>query len=417
MKKGKKNEVVAQYTPPQKILDRYARLMVRFALREGKGIKKGDVVYLVGSEVTKPLFLAIRNEILDAGGHVISNFIPDDTPELNFGRDFYEHASKAQLEFFPEKYMKGLIDTADHLLYIIADVNKEALQGIDPKKIMMKNAAMKPYMKWRQKKEAAGKFSWTLCLYGTDQSAEVVGLTPKAYWDQIIKACYLDEEEPVRKWRSLYKDLEKYRQKINKITEKTEKFHISGKDADLWITPGEGRQWLAGRGANVPSFEIFTSPDWRGTNGWIYFNHPLYRYGNIMKGIRLEFKDGRVVKSSAEQGAEIIKQMIATKNADKIGEFSLTDKRFSRITKPMGETLYDENMGGPQGNTHIAVGAAYRDTYTGDVSKLTDKKAEKLGFNDSVVHTDIISTTKRTVTAHLKDGSQKVIYEDGMFVL
>ena len=109
--------------------------------------------------------------------------------------------------------------------------------------------------------------------------------------------------------------------------------------------------------------------------------------------------------------------MIATKNANKVGEYSLTDSRHSRITKFMAETLFDENMGGPYGNTHMALGMSYRDTYAGDVSKLTTKEAERLGFNDSSVHTDIISTTKRTVTAHLKDGKTKVIYKDGRFAL
>ena len=109
--------------------------------------------------------------------------------------------------------------------------------------------------------------------------------------------------------------------------------------------------------------------------------------------------------------------MIATKNANRIGEYSLTDKRHSRITKFMAETLFDENMGGPYGNTHLALGMSYRDTYAGDVSKLTTKQAEALGFNDSSVHTNIISTTRRTVTAHLKNGSKKVIYKDGKFVL
>ena len=60
---------------------------------------------------------------------------------------------------------------------------------------------------------------------------------------------------------------------------------------------------------------------------------------------------------------------------------------------------------------------SYRDTYAGDVSKLTDRDAKRLGFNDSSVHTDVVSTTDRTVTAHLKDGSTKVIYKNGMFVL
>ena len=109
--------------------------------------------------------------------------------------------------------------------------------------------------------------------------------------------------------------------------------------------------------------------------------------------------------------------MIATEGADMVGEFSLTDKRFSRITKFMAETLFDENIGGENGNTHIALGNAYHDCYEGDPSKLSKKDWAKLGFNDSSVHTDIISTAPRTVTAHMKDGTTKVIYRNGQYVL
>src|SRR6185436_12865911 len=135
---------------------------------------------------------------------------------------------------------------------------------------------------------------------------------------------------------------------------------------DLWVKLGEKRAWMGGSGRNVPSFELFTSPDWRGTEGWIKFNQPLYRYGNLITGIELEFKNGRVVKAKAKKNEQILKQMIATANADKVGEFSMTDKRFSHITKFMGETLYDENVGGPHGNTHVALGNVYHDCYAGD---------------------------------------------------
>jgi len=131
----------------------------------------------------------------------------------------------------------------------------------------------------------------------------------------------------------------------------------------------------------------------------------------------LEFKNGRVVKSSASSGEHVLKEMIATKNADKIGEFSLTDKNFSKITKAMADTLYDENIGGKFGNTHIALGAAYRDCYKGDYAKVEEEQWEELGYNSSSVHTDIISTTDRTVTALLADGSEKIIYQKGSFTL
>jgi len=87
-----------------------------------------------------------------------------------------------------------------------------------------------------------------------------------------------------------------FEKKLNKLP--IDKLHIKGGDVDLWITLGEKRRWLGGRGANIPSFELFTSPDCRYTEGWIKFNQPLYRYGNLIEGIALEFKKGRVVNQA-----------------------------------------------------------------------------------------------------------------------
>jgi aminopeptidase len=100
-----------------------------------------------------------------------------------------------------------------------------------------------------------------------------------------------------------------------------------------------------------------------------------------------------------------------------VGEFSLTDRRFSRITRFMAQTLYDENVGGAFGNTHIALGRAYQDAYTGDPGELSAEQWKELGFNNSSVHTDIVSTTDRLVTAQLRDGGERVIYRDGEFQL
>lgn len=410
------------YVPSDKILKKYADVMVNFALNKGQGIKKGDVVRLSATESAKPLFIAIHNAIIDAGGHVMSHYGPDEEEgdrrrNINFTRYFYEHASDEQLKFFPKNYLKGVVDDMDHSLFILAEKDPHAMDGVNPKKIMLRGLTMKPFMDWRREKEYKGKLTWSICMYGTPGMAKEAGLSEKAYWDQIIKACFLDKANPIAEWKKVYKEIERYKLALNKLSPKIDRLHVKGADADLWIKLGEKRQWLAGRGYNMPSFEIFTSPDWRGTNGWIRFNQPLYRYGTMMTGIQLWFKDGKVVKSKAKTNEKFLKQMIATPGANKIGEYSLTDSRHSRITKFMAETLYDENVGGPQGNTHLAVGMAYKDTFSGDVSKLTKKQADALGFNDSSVHTDIISTTRRTVTAHLKNGTQKVIYKDGKFVL
>ncbi len=404
---------MTHYTPSQEILQKYARVLVNFALNSGEGIKKGEVVRISASESAKPLFLELRRTALRAGAHVISHYIAEDDAKNMPTRDFYELASDDQLSFFPKKYLKGLSDQLDHTISIISTRNKHVLQGIDPQKILATTKAMKPYSDWLFDKENINKFTWTLGLYGTAEMAKEAGLTLEQYWQQIIDGCFLQEKDPIAKWKEVSAANELIRNTLTGM--KIEKIHMIGPDVDLWIAIGNERMWKGGGGRNIPSFEIFTSPNWRGTNGWIKFNQPLYVYGNLIKDVELEFKNGIVTKSHASHNYAILKTMIATKNADKVGEFSLTDGRFSHITHFMAETLYDENMGGPQGNTHIALGRAYNDCFTGQMNKMTKKDWDKLGFNDSAVHTDIVSTAPRKVEAFTSNGSMQVIYDQGQF--
>jgi aminopeptidase len=403
------------FIPPKKILERYADVLVNYALGNGKGIKKGDVVLVQAPEIAKPLYAEVLRAIWKKGGHVIGRFSPSNDENFKFDREFYLLADKQQLNFFPEKLMRGQIEDINHTLSIIAETDKNSMKGVDPKKMMMRGEAWKPYISWKREKENRKEFTWTVGLYGTSAMAKEAQITEKEYWDQIVRACFLSKDNPIKEWKLVSKKIDTYISKLDGL--KIEQLHVEGPDVDLWIKIGEKRRWRGGGGANIPSFEIFTSPDWRGTNGWIKFNQPLYRYGSLIEGIELHFKDGIVTKSKASKNEKVLKAMIATKNANKIGEYSLTDTRFSKITKFMAETLYDENIGGPYGNTHLALGSSYHECFHGDPSQITSHKWEELGFNSSSVHTDIISTSPRTVTAFMKDGQSKVIYKDGQFTL
>lgn len=403
------------YIPPQNIIDRYADVLVNFALGGGKGIKKNDVVRISASESAKPLFIALRKAVLQAGGHIISNYQPDDDDVFVPSRDFYDCAGKHQIEHFPDKYIKGLVEQIDHSVVILSENNKHALEGVDPKKIMTRGSVMRQMSRWLEKKENKGEYSWTLALYGTNAMAQEAGLTEKQYWNQIIKACFLDHDDPKKMWRDTMRDIGRVKKKLDKL--EIESVHVESDDIDLRVKIGEKRAWKTGGGHNIPSFEIFTSPDWRGTEGWIRFDMPLYRYGSLIEGIELKFENGRVVESKATKNESVLKSMIASEHADKVGEFSLTDRRHSRIDTFMAETLFDENFGGKWGNTHIALGHAIKDCYAGDRSKVKPATWKKLGYNESPVHTDMFSTTKRRVTATLPSGREKVIYENGEFTV
>ena len=398
------------YTPQTNILERYADVLINFALGGGAGIKAGDVVLLCVPECARPMLQPLHDAVLKSGGHPVVDIIPD-----GLQRSFFQLANDEQINYRPMKRLLGTVEDCDHRLYMIAEHEKYELAGIDGSKVMNRFKTIKPYREAMQKKENEGNFTWTLGLYGTEAMASFAGMSLEEYWSEIINACYLDDENPIKRWQETEATLHTLSKKLTDM--EIEWVHVVGEDADIKVKIGEKRKWLAGSGRNIPSFEVFTSPDWRGTSGWIRYNMPLSYQSNIIKWIKLEFKDGLVVNATATENEKLLKEMIAQKDADKAGEFSLTDRRLSRITKFMGETLYDENVGGPFGNTHIALGMAYKDAYTGDVANTTQGEWERLGYNDSVVHTDMMSTTNRTVTATLKDGTEKVIYRDGEFVI
>ncbi|WP_132053729.1 aminopeptidase [Pseudocnuella soli] len=402
--------------PDKSILEKYAQVMVHYAVNNGNGIQKGDTVFLVGQECTRDLFLAIGNEIYAAGGNVISNYLPNNTKETSLARMLLQQGSDEQLSFFARPYWQGIVDATDHILFIVSEPDVHYLADVPAAKVSLMNSGRAPYMKMRELKEQAGKLSWTLCLYGTQSMADEAGLTLDEYWEQIIDACYLREADPVSRWKTVQAEIETIKDKLDALA--IESVHIKGEDVDLHVQIGQHRKWLSGGGKNIPSFEIFTSPDWRGTNGTIRFNQPLYYSGKRIAGVALEFANGVVIKSSAAENEDALKEMIAQENADKVGEFSLTDRRHSRITKFMATTLFDENMGGAFGNTHIALGNAYKDTFTGDMAAVTEEEWADMGYNSCPkVHTDIISTSDRTVTATLRDGRKQVIYQDGQFTL
>lgn len=402
------------YSPSQETLERYAHVLVDFAIADGRGVQRGETVQVIGSQETLPLFTEVCRAVWRAGGNVLQEVMPSAVEPYNLRRIFYEEASEQQLDWFPTHYRRGMLQDTDHMVYLGGDDNPTALADVDPQKQMRRQAAHMPWIQWRQEKERAGAFHWTIGLWGTEALAAEAGLSLDSYWEQIIKACFLDDSDPVARWRETMTAIHRYRDWLNSLP--IDRLHLEADGTDLWLTIGERRRWIGGSGRNIPSFEIFTSPDWRGTNGHVTFTEPLYAFGQLTKGVELEFRDGIVVDSGASANPELIEQITATEGGNKVGEFSLTDASLSRIDRFMADTLYDENMGGPFGNTHLAVGMSLTDAFDGDESAVTDEEWERMGFNnEATVHVDIVATSDRTVTATMRDGSERVIYADGHF--
>lgn len=398
------------YTPPQSILDAYADVLVRYALGGGTGIKPKQVVQALIPDTAKPLYLALQRSILRNGGFPKLHLVATETD-----KPFFDMANDEQLVFFPAAYKRAEVDLIDHNISILSTPNPSELRDVDPARMFKAMDTRRQYQEWLIEKENRGAFSWTLALYGTEAMAKEAQMSIEEYWQQIIEGCYLDVADPIAQWRKMQKEQERLKHALDALEIDT--LLVESNRIHLTVKLGPNRRWLGGSGRNIPSYELFISPDWRGTNGTIFFNQPLYRYGNILRDVELEFKDGLLVRAQASQGQNVLDSMVKRENANKIGEYSLTDKRFSRITKFMANTLFDENIGGAYGNTHLALGRAYKDSYTGDPSKPTTEEWQAMGYNVSPEHTDIISTEDRVVTATLPNGSSKVIFKDGMFTV
>jgi aminopeptidase len=329
-------------------------------------------------------------------------------------KSFYQLSNARQLTFQPPGE-REFYDNLSGSIYLHAPESITHLSEADPKKIGRAAVARKFIRDIMNKREEKGDFGWTLCMLPTMELARHAELSIDDYTRQIVKACFLDHASPVSEWQSIFEKSRAIKTRLNRLH--VQYFHVESAHVDLKVTPGAQRKWIGITGHNIPSFELFLSPDWRGTQGVYFANQPSYRNGNYVENVRLEFKDGIAVRIEAQKGASFVKnQLSMDRGANRLGEFSLTDKRFSKIDRFMANTLFDENFGGAHGNCHVALGSAYTDTYSGNSAELTEKLKKKLGFNDSALHWDLVNTEQKRVSAHLTPGGQTTIYEDGQFI-
>jgi len=391
-------------------LKRYADVLLwGLTTARSKPFKKGDVVLVRFNLDAIRLAEILESRILELGLNPVRRMNP--TPEME--KNFFGLANRRQLIFDPPGEAE-LYRNLNGSIFLHAPASITHLSTIDPKKISRFTLSKKFLRDILEEREQAGRFSWTLCMLPTAELAHHAGLAGEDYAKQIVKACFLNRRDPVKQWKAVYKNAAVIKRWINSMAVKY--YHIESASVDLKITPGEQRRWIGISGHNIPSFELFVSPDWRGTSGVYYADQPSYRSGNLVKGVKLTFKKGSTVAVDAQSGSDFVKkQLKMDRGASRLGEFSLTDKRFSKIDRFMANTLFDENFGGRWGNCHVALGASYADTYSGNVQSLTKEKKARLGFNDSALHWDLVNTEKKRVVAHLTDGGRATIYENGCF--
>lgn len=391
-------------------LNRYADVLL-WALqtaRTGK-VRKNDIVALRYHRPAMPLAEILYARLIRMGLHPVQRQL--ETPAME--KSFYSLSNDRQLEFTPPGE-EVLYSELNGSILLYAPESVTHLSDVNPAKIGKTAVARKFLRNILDRREEQGLFSWTLCLFPTEALARHSGMSPEAYTHQVVKACFLNRRSPVAEWQQVYSQIQEIKKRLNRL--KIEYLQVESEHIDLKIRPGDRRRWLGLSGHNIPSFEVFISPDWRDTNGIYYADQPSFRSGNRVEKVRLEFQNGTLIDVRAETGQSFLRQQLTMDpGAGRIGEFSLTDRRFSRIDAFMANTLYDENYGGRYGNCHLAMGSSYSESFAGNPRELNDSLKQALGFNDSALHWDLVNTEDKRVTAISPSGKRRLIYDAGNF--
>uniref|UniRef100_UPI0025E803D4 aminopeptidase n=1 Tax=Anaerovibrio sp. TaxID=1872532 RepID=UPI0025E803D4 len=198
----------------------------------------------------------------------------------------------------------------------------------------------------------------------------------------------------------------------------------SGLGTDLTVRLPKGHIWVGGSEiaadnvefvANMPTEEIYSLPDRNGVDGVVYASKPLIYQGNVIDGIRLVFKAGKVVEYSASTGLDSLRQLLDTDDGAKhLGEVALVpyDSPISNSGILFYNTLFDENAA-----CHLAFGKAYPTCLEGG-DKMDNVELAKHGVNDSLLHEDfMIGTRDMAIIGAREDGSTLQIFKNGNFVL
>ncbi|HUQ23430.1 MAG TPA: aminopeptidase [Gaiellaceae bacterium] len=230
-------------------------------------------------------------------------------------------------------------------------------------------------------------------------------------WDEIVYVCRLDADDPVAAWRERMKAIVA---SADKLTDRRfDALQLQGPGTDLTIGLMPSSKWLGadfqtvdGRThyPNLPTEEVFTTPDPDRIDGHVSATMPLELYGSYMNGIRIQFEQGQAVKIDADQGAEALRAACARDaGASRLGEIALVDKegRIGPLGTVFYETLLDENAA-----SHIALGNAY-------TFPLEDED-DRARANKSDIHVDfMIGSNELDVDGITRDGDRVPVLRGG----
>lgn len=259
------------------------------------------------------------------------------------------------------------------------------------------------------------------------RQAELAGLDDaglvRKLWDCLVPILRLDSPEPAREWGAHMDRLGRRCAALN--GSRLQSLRFTGPGTDLHVGLTARSEWRGGNGnlpdgrpflANLPTEEVYTTPDFRQTRGRVQVTRPVTVLENLVQGAWFEFEEGRVVRCGADQGAEILQTFVAMDDgAAAVGEVALVagDSPIFQSGLVFGSILFDENA-----SCHIALGAGYPSCLRDNATLRSAQELKSAGCNVSMVHTDfMIGSPQIDVTGQGPDGKTIPLIRQGHFVI
>ena len=389
----------------EELLDRYADLIVGF----GANVQQDQVVAVEGPPEAAPLIRRIARGAYERGARYVDVVYFDPLVK----RIRIESAPEDSLTWIPPWLGRRLLDLGEldaARIVLTPLVPPGLLNGVDPVRAGRDRLPSLPEV---FKVVDDRSVAWTVSPFPTEAWAQTVfpELEPAAavdaLWRDLEHVCRLDEPDPADAWRRRCDEIWHVASRIDGLGLDALRFVGPGTDLTVGLLPssrfakeGGGSTTRTGihHMPNLPTEELFTTPDPERTEGVVTSTKPLDVSGSIVTGLRIRFDEGRAVEIDADANADALRQRCATdEGATRLGEVALVDgeSRIGRLGRTFFNTLLDENA-----TSHVALGDAYS-------SPISDP-ADLPRINESEIHVDFMIGSDEVAVSGVTRGGDEV---------
>ena len=350
--------------------DKLAKLLVEYSIR----LKRNETVLIEAFDIPDEMTIALVRAVRKAGGVPFAQ-----TYHARVNRALALEASDRQLNLIASHELARM-KKMDAYIAVRGSNNVTELSDVPPQTMKLIARKMRSVQDQRVKKT-----KWVVLRWPTPSMAQLAGMSTEAFEDFYFEVCTLD-----------YRQLLAGMKTLHRLMEKTDRVEIKGPGTDLRFSMKGIPAVICGGDRNIPDGEVFSCPVRDSVEGHVTFNAPSIYQGIAFDGIRLEFKNGKIVDAKSNETKKLNKILDSDPGARYIGEFSLGFN--PRILHPMRDILFDEKIAG---SFHFTPGQAYEEADNG---------------NRSQVHWDMVSIQRPEYGGGEIYFDGKLIRKNGVFL-